>query len=838
MKYTRLACLLALSMWFTLPAYAQDNGNEQEEKEVSDEYKDAQELYEARQFAFAAEMFQEAYSETRDSEEKAEIAFKLGECYRWMRDYRKAESQYRRAERLEYGPIAILRQAEVLMGQGEYEDAIEMYQNYQEAAPGDPRGEAGVRAARNAREWMDNPQTRYQVTNLGKDYNSREPDFGPRYAGRRGRETDVLFFSSQREEATGRDEDGWTNFNFADIFKIERERRAGRPNSDVSVSWSTPVQIDGEDEIINTPDHEAGVALDSRGTMYFTRCMNVKRAYLGCAIWTTRVTGNNFMAPEPAVIAPDSTYSVGHPALSLDEETLYFAGNLPGATDGSRDLWMTTFNRRERRWNTPTNLGSLVNTSGEELWPYIHDDGYLYFASDGHPGMGGLDIFRVKLGEDGMPEGEVENLMWPINSPGDDYAIVFEPGGTAEVGFMTSTYEERDDHRGAADIYNVYLVPLRYTISGLVTSTKDRSPVSQVTVTLSGGPAPITVNTDNDGYYTFTMDQLSPDMQYTISYEKKKFFAGEASTTTIGVPLSAHEKVEDPDGDYFIHNITLNVGMEPIDVPIILPNVLFETAKWDLNESSQRALDTVVAILQRNPNITIELRSHTDYTDTEERNKILSQHRADTCVSYLISKGIAAERLTAVGRGEEEPNTIPENYDGLYSDDFEDGQELTESWIKRQPQALQEKANQLNRRTDMKVLRDDYVPSNATAGGGDAEGEGGGEAVPEGPTVGVLHEVQRRENIGRIASQYDINVRQLKELNGGLRGVRLQEGMLLKVTPGGDYTEFDRTHYQVERGETFDDIADKLDMDEDTLEELNPDLDGDRLPAGMYIKIQ
>lgn len=843
MKYTRLASLLALFLCLNFSLFAQSEGDTEPESELSEEHMDAKELFAARRYTLALEMYQEAYSEAESDEEKGEITFKIAECYRFLEDYRRAESQYERAQRFEYGPEAIYMQGIVLMSQGEYEDAIEKFQEYQQVRPGDNRVEERILMARQAVEWMDNPPTRYQVTNMGRDVNSRQSDHGPAWGGRRGRETESLLFLSQREEATGRDEDGWTGTDFADIFVMEQERRTtgrGR-NRTEEISWSSPVQADGDEEVINTEDHESGMVMDSRGNLYYTTCPRVRRAHLGCAIWSSRKSGSNFQTPELVYAASDSSYSVGQPALNADGSILYFAGNIPG-TKGNFDLWMTTFNRRERAWNEPTNLGSLVNTDGQELWPYVHDDGYMYFASDGLPGLGGLDIFRVKLGEDGMPEGEPENMKWPINSPGHDFGLIFEPGGEAANGYMSSSWEERDDHRGETDLYEVYLVPLRYTISGVLASTKDRSPVAQATVTLTGGDNPITVNTDADGYYEFNMDQLDEDMNYTISYSKQKFFANEANATTVGVPLSAFDKVEDDEGDYFIHNITLNVGMDPIEVPIVLPNVLFETGKWDLSDSSRAALDTVVNILERNPNITIELRSHTDYTDTDERNRILSQKRADTCVSYLISKGISADRLTPVGRGEDEPFVIPDGYDGLYSDQFTDGQELSEAWIKRQPAQVQRDANQLNRRTDMKVLRDDYVPAETeTAESNDSGGgtnEGGGNTAQAGPPPGELYTIEGNTNYGRVARDVRVSPRVLQQLNGNLRGVRLVDGMVIKITPDGDYTEFDRTHYLVKtRGLEFDDIADELGMDEDVLEELNPDWEGE-LPMGLYIRIE
>lgn len=840
MKYTKFALLFAISLWFANPMLAQNGDNQEGGSNICKEHEEANEYYDAREYAYAAEMFKEAYTEAGSRSEKAEITFKLAECYRHMQDYKSAERQYGRAYNMNYGPICLLRQGDMLKNQAEYDDAIEKYQDYRQEVPGDPRGEQGIRSSQLAVEWMDNPPTRYQVTNLGRDVNSKEQDFSPVYAGKMNRETESLFFCTMREEATGKDEDGWTQANYSDIFMIEQERRGGRGGrrgrggDDATVGWSAPVQIDGEEEIVNTPDHEGPAVFDKmQKEMYFTRCAVVERAHLGCAIYTSKRSGPTWMAPEPVVVAPDSTYSVGHPALSDDDKILYFAGDLPGSK-GGRDLWMTTYNRRERKWNDATNLGSIVNTEGDELFPVIHDDGYLYFASNGLPGMGGLDIFRVLLDEEGMPTGEVENMKYPINSPANDYSLIFEPGGETSKGYLTSNWDDRDGSRGSDDIYEVYLVPLQYTISGVVTSTKDRSPVSQATVTLSGGDAPIVVNTDNDGYYQFDRTQLEEGVQYTITYEKKKFFTGEASATTIGVPLSAHELVEDPDGDYYIHNVSLNSGMDPIEIPIVLPNILFATGSWDLNENSQHSLDTVVDILNRNPNVTIELRSHTDYTDGADANMILSQHRADTCVKYLISKGIDSARLTPRGRGEEEPFVIPEDFKGLYSDDFEAGQELKESWVKSQSRDIHDKANQLNRRTDMKVLRDDYVPAAPAPG---AEGEVVQEEASA-PVVAEYHEVQPRESFGRIASAHGITVRDLKELNGGLRGVRPMPGMIFKVTPGADYSEFDRTHYQVERGDDWDSIAEKLGMDEDVLEDLNPDITEDDLAPGLYINIE
>jgi peptidoglycan-associated lipoprotein len=278
----------------------------------------------------------------------------------------------------------------------------------------------------------------------------------------------------------------------------------------------------------------------------------------------------------------------------------------------------------------------------------------------------------------------------------------------------------------------------------------------------------------------------------------------------------------------------IQVKLDPIDVPIVLPNVLFALAKWDLTPESMASLDTVVKTLELNPTLVVELRSHTDYRDTDEKNDILSQHRADTCVKYLISKGIAKDRLVARGMGEKEPRIIDEDYKNkkYYKyDEFDVGTELTESYIKRQSSARQEIANQINRRTDVKVLRDDYVPNGpAVAPGGEKE-----KPEEEAKPVGEFYTCEARDSFGKIAKVNKISVVDLKKLNGGLRGVRVFEGMMLKITPDGDYTEWDAEHYHVQLGDNLDKISKALGMSEKDLRDLNDGIKDKDLMPGMWL---
>lgn len=824
-----------LLMSFASMLYAQESESKDDTEEPEKKAKTlekAEAFYDAEQYNLAREQFQKAYSKAKDRKEKTEITFKIAECYRNLTDCKNAAAQYKRAYKMKYGALAQLRYADMIMCQGEYEDAIIEYQAYVEEVPDDPRGPEGIESCKKSLELVNNP-TRYLVTNK-KELNSKNRDYAPAYGGKRKDDYSQLYISSSRPESTGKKESGITGEKYSDLYTTSEERKTrgrGRSRGKGSTSaverkFATPQPLT---EPVNTDNSEAAVAFDSRRkTMYFTRCVQKKNNSFGCSIWTTKQVGQEWQAPEKVVLTNDSSKSVGHPSLSPDDKILYFSGDLNG-TKGGKDIWMTKYDRRAKAWQEPMNLGSIVNTKGNELFPFAHDDGYLYFSSDGHAGFGGLDIFRVKLNEEGMPTGEVENMGYPINTHAQDFSIIFEGGGAAN-GYLSSDRNEA----GNDDIFSVYLVPLKFTLDGVIASTKDGAPVAMASVTLTGSDGSTnTVTADENGYYKFEKEALAENTTYKLSIAKKKYFTNEYDITTIGVPVTAFEFI--PSENIFVHGLKLNMQMDPIEIPIVLPNVLFAVGKWDLTPESMVSLDTVVDILERNPNIVVEMRSHTDYTDTKERNQVLSQHRADTCVSYLISKGIEKERVVAVGKGEEEPRTIDEEYKNrkFFSyDKFDVGTELTESWIKKQSRDIQEIANQINRRTDMKVLRDDYVSGDTKAAGGTKTEK------EEEKIVAEFYTCKDRDNFARIAKSYKISLVDLKKLNGGLKGMRPFEGMILKVTKGADYSDFDNSHYQVQRGDTYAKISSKTKVGRKELKELNPDIKEKDFQPGMYVKIK
>ena len=830
MQIRRYFLLAAAIIAMPMAMVAQDADIEDVEIEIHKTTKKADEYFESKEYSTAVEVYAKAYSKEKSREQKQRISYNMAECYRNTGQFKRAASYYLRAQKLGYGALAGLGYAEMLQSQGEYEDAIVAYEEYKKLIPSDPRAEEGIQACRQAATWVESGSL-FSLDNA-KDLNSKKSDYAIAYAGKRGKEDLTLMVSSMRDNSTGKKEDGWTGQRFSDIYVIEGQKKKSKrkkgkeANANDEIVWG---ELESIGEVINTKDHEGVLTFDSRGkTMYFTKCIKLKNVKMGCAIYSTKKVGQDWANPEPVVIAVDSNASVGHPALSPDDNILYFAGELSGGK-GGRDIYMTTYDRRRREWKEPTSLS--INTRGDELYPYIHGDGYLYFSSNGRPGMGGFDCYRVKLDDLGQPIGDVENMLSPINSEGDDIALRWIPGDNTQRGFVVSN---RKGTRGEHDIWYVTEWTKQFVVSGTVVSTKNGKPVKDVTIEVSdkkGGS--FTITTDANGNFGIPKGRLEEDMSYKLNMSRKKFLNAIGDISTEDLALTDYSRVKE-DREY-VKTYNLTLKMDPIEVPIVLPNVFFDLAKSDLRDESKVALDTVFNILQRNPNITIGLRSHTDYRDTDAKNQVLSQARAQSCVDYLIEKGIPADRLTAVGMGEGEPFTIPNGYAGYGADKFKEGDKLTESFIKRLGGDDQEVANQINRRTDFKVLSDDYVPSApvATADGEPALAPAKKNENPIGQTITLG---PKDRSLGKIAMQNGMNVVELKKLNAGLRGARPMPGMVLKITKNGDYTEFDATHYQVQRGDQLRSIAKKVGSDVKTLKSLNGIKNDSELIIGSWIQ--
>tara|TARA_B100001758_G_scaffold143421_1_gene123516 strand:+ start:9019 stop:11022 length:2004 start_codon:yes stop_codon:yes gene_type:complete len=619
------------------------------------------------EYSKAAELYKKAYKKTKNRAVKAEIIFKQAECYRMSGNIKRAESYYKRAIKAKYPNIIVyLRYADVLRMQGDYEDAVIQYTKYIQLNPVDVRGEMGLKSCNFALKWKDVP-TRYKVE-LMPVVNSRFSDYSPAFGNG---EYSELYFTSSREGGLTNKTDARTGEPFSDVWFSKINKKG---------AWSRPVVME---EPINTEGNEGSVFLNKRGTaMYLTQCKVEKKKDLGCGIYVSQRKGKIWGAAQLVQIKVDSNTTVGHPSLSADETIMIFSSDLSGGY-GGKDLWMSVKEKRNR-WSDPINLGPLVNTPRDEMFPFLAADGVIYFASNGHVGMGGFDIYKTSQNENGAYILPV-NLKSPVNSSGDDFSFIVEDSG--ERGYFTSN---RSGGKGGDDIYQFELPPLELSVQGIVTDSKTGAIMTGVKVQLIGSDGVANeAETDNTGQYKFKLEPLT---SYEIIVNVEGYLTKVVRETTEGVISNK--------------KFIIDLNVDPIKKEIILPLIKYDFNKYDLREESIIDLDELAEALLDNPNVVIELKSHTDYVGSTSQNIKLSQKRAEICVNYLISKGIDSGQLIAKGMGEQEPFVIEEK-DGR----FKVGDVLTESYIRKiRFKKNKEKANQYNRRTSFKVLREDYVP--------------------------------------------------------------------------------------------------------------------------------
>lgn len=631
----------------------------------------AQAAFEAGEYFEAIDLYKNAYNKVNDKTQKTAVLFRIGECYRILGDARSAELWYKKAEREDYqDPILFLRYGQMMLINEKYEEAEEQFKKYKDLVPDDPRGSVGIESCEAALLWIDNP-TGYIVENL-RYFNSRQRDFSPAYVSE---DYNEIFFTSTREDATGNETHGATGQNFADLFSSSMDRKG---------KWSIPVPV----ESLNSEFEDGTPNISSDfSTLYFTRCKKGKNQQLGCQILSSSASAGKWGEPKVEFEALGDSVSTAHPAISPDGLTLYFVSDMPGGL-GENDIWKVTRDTEGGSWGSPVNLGEQINTPGNELYPFVHADGALYFSSDSRVGLGGLDIYRAT--KDETNSWRLENMKPPINSPEDDFGIVFEE--EVERGFFSSSRKGR----GNDEIFSFVLPPLEFSVTGVVKDERNDEILQNSTVKSVGSDG-ITVetNTGQEGTFKF---MLKPGTDYVFIASQPGYLNGKERESTRGLDQS--------------RDFEVTIYLASVTQVIELPNIFYDFAKWDLRPESMVSLDNLVETLNDNPNVTIELMSHTDSRGTPADNQELSQKRAQSVVDYLISKGIAADRLQAQGYGESQPKVVDEKviaqYDFLELDDV-----LSEAFINQlgSPE-LQEKAHQVNRRTEFRVLSTEYIPQN------------------------------------------------------------------------------------------------------------------------------
>lgn len=643
----------------------------------------ADEAFEDERYSVAVEKYQKAYTKVKKNPvERDRISFRMAECYRMMGDLKRADIQYKRLLKNGYDskePIILFYFANYQKIEGNLTEAKEYYQKYMEKVPDDPRGKNGAEACDSIPKWQQY-ESRYDIAEE-KGLNSREADFAAAYSNEN---YNGLIFTSTREGSKGKGVDEWTDQGFSCLFQSRK---------DVNDVWSTPALLDDQEEGgVNTEANEGAPMMNKTfSRLYFTRCPNEEGKKNGCQIYTATRTGRNWNTPELVDLGLDSTEAVGHPTLSNDETVIYFSSNRPGGM-GGKDIWVAMRESSTGPFGRPYNLGPKVNTPGDEMFPFLRFDTLLYFASDGLPGLGGLDIFYTFPDTARMWSTPV-NIGVPINTSADDFAIIFQPG--KEQGYFSSN---RNGRRSKEDIYSFMIPMVEFTLSGTVKDDQTLQVVPGARVDIVGSDGiSMTARTSETGVYMFGKSQIMPNTTYEITVSKDNYFNASGRETTVGYEKSKN----------LVHDFML----EPIpEEPIVLPDILYDLAKWDLKPQYQDSLQGLITTLDENPTLKIELASHTDSRDTYERNDILSQRRAQSVVDYLIERGIDPDRLVAKGYGERVPRTLTKDTerDGFT---FPAGTELTEAYIDSLPTVQQkEAAHQLNRRTEFRVISKDFVP--------------------------------------------------------------------------------------------------------------------------------
>lgn len=613
----------------------------------------------------ASVTYKKVYNKLRKKEERpqrGEVAFKMGRCYRLLNMSARASAAFQNALRYEYPDSTThFMLAQALHADGKYAAALRSYDKYLEFCPDDSLAINCAEGCRTAQE-IRARGSRY-VVKQAKLFNSRRADFCPMYLGA---DCDQIYYTSTTEKATGDKKSEITGMKNADVFFSKKNEKG---------EWERPEPVEGE---LNTEFDEGIVAFSPDAqTMYLTKARRELNAPTSVEIYTSTRSDAKWSAPVKFEITADTLSTFGHPAVSPDGEYLYFVSDMPGGY-GGKDIWRISLKERQ---GSLVNLGPDINTEGNDDFPYVRSDGSLYFSSDGHPGMGGLDIFRATaVGDPADMRWKVENMGVPINSAGDDFGITF---GKGEDGFFSSN---RGDARGFDHIYSFEYDPVRITIEGLVMD-KDEEPVKNAIIRIVGndGSNQKEVARD-DGSFSFALQR---GVKYVM-------LAGAKGYLNQKQEFASDSTMED--ANYWVEFI-----LPSISKPSVVENIFYDYDKADLRPESKTALKELIAVLHDNPNVTIEMASHTDRWGSDAYNINLSERRAKSVVDYLVENGISRDRLQPHGYGKSRPKTVTKRIARLYPQ-FKEGDILTEEFIKTLSEEDQQAADQINRRTEFSVL--------------------------------------------------------------------------------------------------------------------------------------
>lgn len=628
---------------------------------------DAEEKQRIGEYYEAAAIYRKVYTKTSPKKRdlRGYIAYRMAECNRLINNTAKATSAYMNAIRYDYPDSTVyLRMGQMLQKTGRYPEAIKNYDIYMENDPSNLLAINGIQGCELAPGWKKNP-TRYEVRRMDK-FNSRRGEFSPMLAGDK---YDQLYFASSRSKDKDAKVSAITGQNNNNLFLVKQDEKG---------AWLAPVELEDE---VNTEYDEGTPSFSPDGnTMYYTYCAQDPEGPRTAEIYISTRSSAKWGKGTRATIVKDSVTALGHPSISPDGKYLYFVSDAVGGF-GGKDIFRARVAGND--FGPMENLGEEINTPGDEMFPYVRDSVTLYFASNGHPGMGGLDLFKAT--QDSTGKWYVENLGAPINSMADDFGITF--AGKEERGFFCSN---RNDARGYDHIYSFERPTITIFIEGIVNDV-DEYPIEDATVRIVGKDGlNVKVPVKKDGTYRV---ELERDIRYVMMASARGY---------LNQNYELHTGPEEKNETYIV-----DFFLSPISKPVVIDNIFYDFDKATLRPESKKALDEMIKMLNDNPNVTIELGAHTDRKGTDQYNERLAQRRAQSVVDYLIAGGIEAARLEAKGYGESVPKTINKKMAKQF-DFLKEGDVLTEEFILALPPEQQEIADQINRRTEFKVLRTNY----------------------------------------------------------------------------------------------------------------------------------
>lgn len=548
---------------------------------------------------------------------------KLADSYYNIFNTVEAERWYAKVLESSESPEMIYKYAQMLKANGKYEQSNKEMDRFASMRPSDNR----------ATTYIKNKNYLPKILEQGKKFNLQNADFNSDQSDFGGiLNNGKLYISSSRNEV--RKNYGWNEQPYLDIYTVSK-------NSDGTYQEAIIANY-----TLNTKHHEGLVSFTPDGnTMYFTResyyeniyqrdTLSKRTRYSQIFLYKATKLDSDWDNVEGLPINSEN-YSVKNPSVSSDGSTMYFASNMPGGY-GDFDIYKAPINA-DGTLGEPVNMGQKVNTEGQEMFPYISSKNILYFSSDGHLGLGGLDVFYTKEIDGKMAP--IRNIGIPINSNGDDFA--FNIVEETEEGFVSSN---REGGKGGDDIYIFKkLQPLCDTlIAATVLDDKTREPISGASVSLFDieGNKISTKTTNEEGIAEFIVEcETDTELEVTMNdYDSKK----------VTVKGSNEEELD------------VQISLDPIEKLIVadkieLAPIYFEYDKSNVTAQAAFELDKLVQIMNKYPEIVINATSHTDYIGSNSYNMRLSDRRAKTTVQYVISKGIDESRISGMGKGETEP---------------------------------------------------------------------------------------------------------------------------------------------------------------------------------------